>query len=302
VLLSADRHRSVAHEMPALPTFFIIGAPKAGTTSLHLYLDQHPEIQMSANKEPRYFAGPENGVPYPPGRVSTLDEYEALFDPSVAVRGEASTDYAFHPRREGVPARIKRLVPDARFLYLVRDPIARTISHYKMRVAFLGERRPLTQVLADLSDPASPYVWPSLYASQLERYLSAFPLERIMVVDQADLLSERERTLREIFSFLDVTPDVTSERFHERLSDSREWRAYSFWYSRLVDSVIAPAARWVPASARRSVRRSLERHLWPEVETPSLDPDLERRLHTMFGNEADRLRALTGQAFSSWSV
>jgi sulfotransferase family protein len=288
--------------MPALPTFFIIGAPKAGTTSLHLYLDQHPGIQMSANKEPRFFAGPEDGIPYAPGRVTTLREYEALFDPTVPVRGEASTDYAFHPRRQGVPARIKRLVPDASFLYLVRDPIARTISHYKMRVAFLGERRPLAQALADLADRSSPYLWPSLYASQLERYLSVFPYERIMVVDQADLLTDRASTLRGIFSFLGVDPDVTSERFEERLSDSREWRAYSPRYSRLVDRFLAPAARWMPPDARRAARRAVERRLWPAVGTPRLDEELEQRLRGVFGDEAVRLRALTGQAFASWSV
>jgi hypothetical protein len=288
--------------MPALPTFFIIGAPKAGTTSLHHYLAQHPEIQMSANKEPRYFAGPENGIPYAPGRVSTLPEYEALFDPAIPVRGEASTDYAFHPRREGVPARIERLVPDASFLYLVRDPIARAISHYKMRVAFLGERRPLAQALAEDSERSSPYIWPSLYASQLERYLTTFPRERIMVVDQADLLADRARTLREIFSFLGVDPEVTSERFEERLSDSGEWRAYSPRYSRLVDRFLAPAARWLPSSPRRAVRRSLERRLWPALQTPSLDEELEQRLRAMFGAEAERLRALTGQRFASWSV
>ena len=288
--------------MPALPTFFIIGAPKAGTTSLHLYLDQHPQVQMSANKEPRFFAGPENGIPYAPGRISTLREYEALFDPTLPVRGEASTDYAIHPRREGVPDRIKRLVPEARFLYLVRDPIERLISHYRMRVAFLGERRTPSEALSDLSDRSSPYVWPSLYASQLERYLGSFDQERILVVDQADLLSDRRRTLSEIFSFLSVDPSVTSERFDERLSDSREWRTYSPLYSRIVDRYVAPATRWVPTGVRRAARRSLDRRLWAALETPSLEGKLDERMRTMFGGEAERLRALTGKSFSTWRV
>jgi Sulfotransferase domain len=288
--------------MPALPTFFIIGAPKAGTTSLHLYLDQHPQVQMSANKEPRFFAGPENGIPYAPGRISTLHEYEALFDPAVPVRGEASTDYAIHPRREGAPARIERLVPEAKFLYLVRDPIERLISHYRMRVAFLGERRTLPEALSDLSDRSSPYLWPSLYASQLERYLEIFDQERILVVDHADLLSDRPRTLREIFSFLSVDPSVTSERFEEHLSDSREWRAYPPLYSRLVDRYVAPVTHWVPAGVRRAARRSLDRRLWPALETPSLEGELEERLRAMFAGESQRLRALTGKPFSTWSV
>lgn len=286
----------------ALPTFFIIGAPKAGTTSLHHYLDQHPEIQMSANKEPRFFAGPENGIPYPPDRVSRLEKYEQLFDPTVGVRGEASTDYAIHPRRQGAPQRIKKLIPGAKFLYLVRDPLARTISHYQMRVAFLGERRSLQEALSDFSDRRSPYIWPSLYASQLERYLRHFPQERTMVVDQAELLANRRPTLRDIFAFLSVDATVDSSRFDDVLSSSREWRGYSPSYARFVDRVVAPALRWMPRDLRRSIRRPLERLLWPPLQTPTLDDESHARLQELYAAEAERLRGLTGKTFPSWSV
>src|SRR5262245_27376624 len=141
-------------ETMALPTFFIIGAPKAGTTSLHHYLDGHPRIQMSSVKEPRFFSVPASGIPEPPDTVNCRDEYEKLFDPAVAVRGESSTDYATHPRHQGAPERIRELVPDARFVYMVRDPVERSVSHYRMAAAMLGERRPLQQALGeDLSEP-----------------------------------------------------------------------------------------------------------------------------------------------------
>lgn len=286
----------------ALPTFFIIGAPKAGTTSLHLYLDRHPEIQMSANKEPRFFAGPEDGVPYAPGRVSRLPDYEALFDPTVAMRGEASTDYATHPRRRGAPGRIKELVPGARFLYLVRDPVARTISHYRMRAAFLGERRPIEQALGDFTDRRSPYIWPSLYASQLERYFEHFSQDRVLVIDQADLLADRRRTLNEIFSFLSVDAAAESLRVDEQLSDSSDWRAYSPTYTKLVDRLVAPCTRWIPQHLRRATRRAVEARIWPALDTPALDEQLLQRLNELYRPQAERLRALTGKAFSSWAV
>lgn len=114
----------------ALPTFFIIGAAKAGTTSLHWYLDQHPEVGMSTIKEPNFLSGPENGIPYPTRRITELSDYRRLFDPTYPVRGEASPSYTNSPRRRGVPERVKKLVPAARFIYLVRDPVERTISHY----------------------------------------------------------------------------------------------------------------------------------------------------------------------------
>ncbi len=162
----------------ALPTFFIIGAPKAGTTSFHYYLNQHPQIQMSAVKEPSFFA-PSSNPPDARRSINRLDQYEQLFDPAVGVRGEASTNYAEYPFRQGVPERIKELVPEAKFVYLVRDPIDRTMSHYHHLVADGGERRSLEEIFNDLSDPRTPCICASLYALQLELYLRDFPQERI---------------------------------------------------------------------------------------------------------------------------
>jgi Sulfotransferase family len=124
----------------ALPTFFIIGAPKAGTTSLNFYLEQHPEIQMSEVKEPAFFAPPLGSATSKLGlsrvdMIDSLDRYERLFDPTMRVRGEGSTNYAEYPFRQGVPERIKERVPEAKFIYMVRDPVARTVSHYDHLVA-----------------------------------------------------------------------------------------------------------------------------------------------------------------------
>lgn len=285
----------------ALPTFFIIGAPKAGTTSLHHYLDQHPQIQMSQVKEPRFFAGPANDIPYPPDRIDSREEYECLFDPAFNVRGESSTDYATHPRRSGAPERIKALVPDAKFIYMVRDPIARTVSHYKMRAALLGETRTLSDALGDLSDLRSPYISPSLYASQLELYLQSFPEDSVLVIDQSDLLSDRRPTLKQIFSFLSVDTHIDSPQFDTELLDGQDWRAYPSAYGSFIRRFVTPSLQWVPRNLRRSVRSSVERRLWPPLEA-DLDDDLRSRLRERYYPEVERLRTLTGQSFSSWSL
>jgi hypothetical protein len=285
----------------ALPTFFIVGAPKAGTTSLHNYLDAHPQIQMSAIKEPRFFAGPENGIPYPPDRVGDLDSYEALFDPAVGVRGESSTDYATHPRRQGVPERIKELVPEARFVYLVRDPVARTVSHFKMTTALLGERRSLRDALGDLSDLRSPYLSPSLYATQLELYLRAFPPARILVLDQADLQANRREVLSQVFEFLSVDATAAIEGVGEEHLDSGDWRAYPSGYADFVARRVAPRFSWIPPGLRRSARRAVERVLWRPLDT-SLDDDLRGRLEELYAPEVARLRELTGKELRTWSV
>jgi hypothetical protein len=299
---TAWTHLRVVGDM-ALPTFFIIGAPKAGTTSLHYYLDQHPQIQMSTNKEPNFFSGTETHIPYPMGRVSRLEDYERLFDPAARVRGEASVGYANHPRRQGVPERIQKLVPTAKFIYLVRDPIARTVSQYQHRVAVEGERRSLQEALSDLTDPYSIYICPSLYASQLDLYLRHFPQERMLVIDHAELLADRLSTLRQIFTFLSVDKALDSSRFDEELNTSGEHRVYPSGYARLRGKPAAPVLlRWIPPRARRAVRRSVERILWPPVETATLDDGLRARLEELYAGEVERLRALTGKTFPTWSI
>ncbi|MDX6610217.1 MAG: hypothetical protein QOF85_2142 [Solirubrobacterales bacterium] len=285
----------------ALPTFFVIGAPKAGTTSLHNYLAAHPQIQMSAVKEPRFFAGPENGIPYPPDRVGSLNAYEALFDPATGVRGESSTDYATHPRRQGVPERIKELVPEARFIYLVRDPVARTVSHFKMRTALLGERRTLREALGDLTDLCSPYLSPSLYATQLELYQRAFPAARILVIDQADLEAERGATLSRVFDFLSVEETGPLDGFAEEHLGSGAWRTYPSGYASFIARHVAPRVQWIPGGPRQSARRLVERVLWRPLDT-SLDDDLREQLEDLYAPEVARLRTLTGMEFPTWSV
>ena len=287
-----------------LPTFFIIGAAKAGTTSLHYYLDLHPEIQMSAVKETHFFAGPpKDGHPYELGRVESLEAYEALFDPAVQVRGEASPSYANDPIRAGVPGRIKQLVPEAKMIYLVRDPIARTVSHYRHRAWTSGEPRSLRQVLDDCPEPYElGETCMSLYASQLENYLSHFPAEQILVVDQASLLADRAATLRTVFAFLAVDQAFTSPHFDaEKLKGSGR-RAYPSGYNRFKRRVVAPAVRWIPPHIRQSLRGSVEKRIFPPLPEAQLESDLRSRLAQLYGPEVKRLRALTGKEFATWSI
>jgi Sulfotransferase family len=285
-----------------LPTFFIIGAPKAGTTSLYHYVDQHPQIYMSPAKEPHFFIDPDNVPSYMAHHVTRLEDYEKLFDSTANVRGEASPSYAEHPRHRGAPERIKELIPTAKFIYIVRDPIDRTISHYMHHVAVDGERRSLNDALGDLSDPESPYICPSLYASQLDRYLKFFPKENILVVDQVDLLEDRLATLREIFRFLSVDETFHSPHFEEKLGESVERRVYPKRYMHFTRRARRSLLRQLPRGMRRYLRRTFERAVWPPLETPSLDDDLRRRLQERYAGEVTRLRSMTGKSFSSWSV
>src|SRR5689334_11885254 len=120
-----------------LPNFLLIGAAKAGTSSVFAYLGQHPDVFISPTKEPNFFALAGQDVHFAgPGdsivnrvSITRLDEYEALFKSAgkgMAV-GEASTLYLYNP---GTAEAIRRLIPDARVLAILRDPAERAYSSY----------------------------------------------------------------------------------------------------------------------------------------------------------------------------
>lgn len=285
----------------ALPTFFIIGAARAGTTSLHYYLSQHPQIQMSATKEPHFFAGPAGEFAFGAPRVDRLDDYRALFDPRASVRGEASPSYAAYPRRVGVPARIKELVPDARLIYLVRDPIERTVSHYRHRVATEGERREFADALEDL-EPSNIYVCASRYATQFEQYLAHFPAARILVIEQGDLRRARAETLRKIFGFLGVASDFTSPAFATEYRGSDAGRRYPAWYRMAIDVGAKTPLSLLPVPVRRRLRARVEGAVLPVLDDVRLDEEIQAKLAGVLGQEAARFRELTGLDTATWSL
>jgi hypothetical protein len=288
------------------PTFLIIGAMKGGTTSLHSYLDEHPEIQMTAVKETNFFSGPPEGNPYADGaeRIGRLDDYERLFDPAVAVRGEASPSYTMYPRRQRVPERIKEIVPEARFVYVVRDPVERLVSHYHHSLSVDGRRQSLREALGDYSDTSCPLTIPGFYAAQLERYLVHFPPERFLVVDQADLRQRRAATLREIFAFLAVDESFVSPHFEREMNAGRDLRTHSnaVVLLRRARTRVGPLWRSLPVGMRRSIRSSVHRVAGRPLETPTLDDGLRVELQELYVEDVTRLRELTGKPFSSWSV
>ena len=115
---------------------FIVGAPKAGTTSLYHYMDNHPEVKMSSKKEPDYFSDRElfnQGLYYGGNRIDTLEKYKKLFlnMKEEKIMCEASVSYLYYPN---VANRIKDYNPDAKIVIMLRNPVDRAYSHYTMIV------------------------------------------------------------------------------------------------------------------------------------------------------------------------
>lgn len=190
-----------------LPELVVIGAMKAGTSALHRYLDDHPSIAMSGAKELNFFFGPDGAASADDGWHRGnwhrgLDWYAAQHDQTAPVRGEASPGYT-SPSHPEAAARMAAVLPDARLIHLVRDPLERAISQYRHHRREGTENRSMADALLD---PESQYVARSRYAERLTPFLAVFPRDQLLVVAQEELLHDRPATLAQVYSFVGVDP------------------------------------------------------------------------------------------------
>ena len=274
-----------------LPNVIVIGAERCGTTSLHSYLGSHPQVFMSRKKELEFFVAERNWR-------RGLRWYERQFRTDAPVRGESSPAYTAYPLFAGVPARLAALVPDAKLLYLVRDPVERTISALHLARALGLDHRPPAEAFSDLDE--SPYVARSRYAAQLEQYLAHFPAQAIAVVDSGELSSRRDETMRRIFRFLDVDESFWSPAMEIERNTARRRRrnvaGRTLW--RVGRRLRVPHMFTIVRRAPGWAGLPLTSPLSPTV----LGPDLRRRLESALAEDAERFRTLTGMRFDSWSV
>jgi hypothetical protein len=289
----ARRRARRRHKEGALPNLIIIGGLKCGTTSLHHYLNLHPEVAMSRPKELNFFVAELN---WPLGR----DWYAGHFDPAAQVRGESSPHYTNRPSFAGVPQRMRDVLgDDVRLIYVVRDPIDRMLSHYLHNVGGGYDDRTLVDAL---SDPGSSYVERSRYFFQMEPYIEAFGAERIQIVGREDLKDDRPGTMRRAFDFLGVDPAFTSEQFE------REWEtgvAKGRSRFRIMDRAVRlPGLRTIDRNFDRlpeSLRWLAERFIHDpdagEVPKPQLPESLRRHLVELFRDDVARLEDFAGRSF-----
>lgn len=289
---AVERRRSHPGGRGALPNLVLIGGLKCGTTSLHHYLNLHPEIVMSRPKELNFFVAELNW-----GLGS--DWYAAHFDPGACVRGETSPHYTARPRLDGVAARMHELIPGARIIYTVRDPIARLLSHYVHNVGGGYEARSLDEVLAG---DGGAYVDRGRYAYQLEPYLELYGRDAVGIVAQEELRTDRGATLRRLFELLRVDSSFASPEFQ------REWETGSAKASggfRVMDRAVRiPGLRALdrnfdrlPERLRWRVERLVHDPASGEGPKPELPAGAQERLAELFAPDVARLEEIAGRRF-----
>lgn len=287
------------------PNLFLIGAMKSGSTTLHELVARHPQIAMAEPKEPCWFIAPDDLRSHWPemwGRGFWKNEaaYLALFPRKPRARwiGESSTDYTKRPLLDGVAQRIAAYAPEARFVYIMRDPVERTISHYWHMVELRGEKRAPLEAIAH--EPH--YTEVSHYADQLAPYIKHFGRERIHALTFEELKRDPQAAVRSVFAWLDVDEEFVPEEIaaaHNVTPDEvRQKRIGMGLLDRLRHSdAWSAAGRFVPSAVRKIGVAMVERKV--TRREVSMDAVVEY-LRPLQQAQTRELEAQLGRPFDDW--
>jgi hypothetical protein len=304
-----------------LPNFLVIGAQKAGTTSLYHYLAQHPQIYMSPIKEPCFFNHGINsdgkiveekfGNPdQRPSRFSNIEEYRALFrgaKDETAI-GEASPPYIYAP---GTVERIERYVPEARVIAILRNPVDRAYSAF-LHAVRIG-KEPLTDFTRALLEEDNRirenwhytfhYRSRGFYYGQLRRYYEVFGREKVGIWLYEDLRKDPVGVAQGIFRFLGVddafVPDTSSKHNTSGLPKSEIGRATI----RAMDKIASAFLEIFTSDSKIYPLLSKARHRIQGrivAKPPALDSKIRAELTEGYRADILKLQELIGRDLSAW--
>jgi len=276
-----------------LPDFLIIGAQKAGTTTLFRDLETHPQIAFGHHKEPHSLC--YDSVLTPRGRRRYAAYFSRVGPGQIC--GEASTGYTRFPQFTGAAGRARKVLgPDNHLLYIVRDPVDRAVSHHHHGYT----DRDMPASIDEAVGADERLIAFGRYGMQLEPWLDRFSRDRLMILVFEEYMSRRREGAAAAQAFLGVDPRpelVTPEARHNAAEDRRATPALlrsitrSGYYSRVV-------RRWTPAPLRRSLARRLLPPAPPRPAPPSAET-VERILEATRA-DCQRIGELLGRDGPPW--
>lgn len=276
-----------------LPNLVMIGAMKSATSSLHYYLDLHPEITMVKDKELDFFIERKNWG-------KGISWYSSMFTGRARIEGESSPNYTKYPTFDGVPELMHSVLPEAKLIYIVRDPISRIVSQYVHNYQLGRDNRTIDQALKE--PERSSYVHCSKYYMQLERYLRFYDAASILILSTEELQKQRQATMQKVFRFLDVDDTFYSPEYERIIHQSAEKRRNNR-LGRFLNRVVSHSKvkPWVPGAFVRAVDGYNARTA-RKVEKPVLATQTRQRLVDHLKDDVARLRAHTGNSFPDWRL
>jgi len=284
-----------------LPQFLIIGAAKSGTTTLANYLRKHPECFIPEEKEPNFFGLDEK---YKQG----MDYYASLFEPAAdhQVCGEASTDYAKHPRYPLVAERIGEHLPDVKLIYVMRHPVDRAYSYYVHR-----HRSGITETFEEYIERTSEAVDGSHYIMQLERYMNYVPKDNFLFLLSDDLNEAPYKTLKKICQFIGINDEfdfanegkIVSNQGRKVFEDTLRGRITAPLRKVPLLATIAAA---VPQSWRDGIYKLLQKSFYGKqvretYTAPPMQPKTRQKLLEYFSEPNQALAKFIDRDLSRWS-
>ena len=310
-----------------LPNFFIVGAAKAGTTSLYHYLKQHPEIYMSPIKEPNYFAKDIDVCAFEESYkkialidtkkyfaskklqeldfafITKFEDYVELFREvkNEKAIGEISNSYLYS---KVAAKEIKKLIPNARIIMILRNPIERAYSHYLMdvRSGLVSGKSFLKTVLEDFKRESKGwgishlYIDLGLYYEQVKRYLDIFPKENVKIILYEDYKQNSKKVLVELLEFLGVSKDVSidlNKRYNVRAAprfpvlNTLARRVYAFMAPKL------------PLTLRENLKKMYRKVFFSSYKG-GLTAEEKKVLLKFFEEDIKKLSALIQRDLSHW--
>lgn len=292
------------------PDFIIIGAAKAGTTTLHHYLTRHPRIFMSDPKEPTFFARDER---YQRG----TDWYLSLFANASRDQlcGEASTNYTNWPLYPSTVERMHALVPETRLIYLMRHPVDRAYSHYLQLIHNVRTDDPdykFRDTFEQHIEKDDSVIQSSLYMQQIERFLERYPRDRLLLLFFEDFMRKPGIILDRFVDFLGLEPGfdfLANGNVSANINKNKE-----FWLvrSKLTAPLRSlPGGQWLADRLSKKTRDRIyallsrlpqKKRIEAEYIPPKMLPETRARLLKYFHGPNEKLAQFLGTDLAHWSV
>jgi hypothetical protein len=276
--------------------FFVVGAPKCGTTSLNRYLCDHKDIVMSSPKETNYFSSEEllkQSLFYKEKVIQTERDYmECFSDAEEKVLGDGSVSYLFYP---GVAEKLHNYNPEARIIVLLRDPVERAFSHYLMdsRIGYVNVG--FEEIFRNKDQYKlfyQQYFELSEYSSQVKRYIDIFGTDQVLVLHDVELRNDPEGVLVNLSRFLAVDPFESIEvgRAHNEYKMANNWlisKMYKVYYLRRLVQKILP----------RKVVSAAKKVFFNADTKPVMQRDFELELREYYRCGIEDLAVIIGKDF-----